>query len=238
MRLIGSNHRVLQGAARRGEQFYLVFQVLQTLFFVQQNKPFLPFITCIPVKGTPKAPLDLMWLALGNPHSNRVSTSPRPLFGLLTLRFLWPTESVGRGCLGEGRPKSEWFKDSHRETIHFRGKQLASNRNSSDASASTESWRWLRSWTKHTPPYKGVTCPPRASGVGRGGGQAVFNQIPHNVVRVKSGVQPQSESVEIMCSQTGKAHPNRVEGAKSGQICPTPRASDPMSPALTLQRVS
>ena len=34
-------HRVLQGAAQRGPQFYIIFAVLRTLFFMQQNEPFL-----------------------------------------------------------------------------------------------------------------------------------------------------------------------------------------------------
>ena len=36
------NHRVLQGAAQSGAQYYLTFVVLQALFCMQQNEPFLP----------------------------------------------------------------------------------------------------------------------------------------------------------------------------------------------------
>ena len=59
------------------------------------------------------------------------------------------------------------------------------------------------------------------NGVGRGGGQADFNQIPWNPVKIwlKSGWNPvkvRSKSLEIMCFQTYKAYPDRAEKVKSG----------------------
>ena len=50
--LSAGSHRVLQGPARRGAQFYFIFAVLQTVSSCSIMSLFY-FKTCAPVKGTP-----------------------------------------------------------------------------------------------------------------------------------------------------------------------------------------
>ena len=84
-----------------------------------------------------------------------------------------------------------------------------------------------------------------SNGVGRGGGQAVFNQLPCSPVKVqlKSGVplksgqnlvsirSDKSKSLEIMHIQSYKAYTDNA-----GLIRPTPFAFDPICPALISSR--
>ena len=57
-------HRVLQGAAQRGAQFYFIFAVLETLLHAAKWA-FSTVKLAPPVKGTPEAPLDSPELCLG-----------------------------------------------------------------------------------------------------------------------------------------------------------------------------
>ena len=47
-----NSHRVLQGAAQRGAQFYFIFAVLRTLFSCSEMS-FVALKTCTPLKATP-----------------------------------------------------------------------------------------------------------------------------------------------------------------------------------------